>query len=187
MKLTLLNGSPRGEKSNSQVMLKWLSDGYGEELPILNINTVQKHKAAILASLDADIIYMAIPLYFDSMPGQVMKFFEELSQYKVQLNGKKIGFLVHSGFPEGYHSYALRAVLESIADELGMEHLRTVIRGGSEGTRLMPENFQKKEAKAIRQIGKAIKSGHDIPDDVFDTLIKPIHMPKAKQISFKFF
>ncbi len=186
MNLTLLNGSPRGDGSNSKVMLKWLIEGYGKEGEIYNINAVSKHEKAIDACLSADIIYLIVPLYYDSMPGQVMKFFETLSEHKEQLEGKTIGFFIHSGFPEGQQSYTLKEILENIAKKFNFNVLTTVIRGGSEPTRLMPESWQRKNKKAVMDIGRCLKEGQDISLSSHNTLIKPVKLSAITQIAMKF-
>ncbi len=185
MSIILLNGSPRGDRSNSKVMLKWLIEGYGKELEIYNLNTEAKHAKAIAACLESDTIYLMVPLYFNSMPGQVMKFFESLSKYKPELEGKSIGFFIHSGFPEGQQSYELRAILENIARKLNLNTLTTVIRGGSEPTRLMPESWQKRDKDAIVDIGKALRLGNDTPSSSYKRLVQPVKLSALSQVSIK--
>lgn len=185
MKVILLNGSPRGEKSNSQVMLRWLIEGYGRELPLYYLHRESLHPQAIKATLEADIIFLILPLYVDSMPGQVMKFFEELEKHREELRGRSIGTIIHSGFPEGSHSFILREILEGVFEELGLDCLGIAIRGGSEGTRLMPDLLQRRSIKAIREIGRALSQERPWPESALRDLSHPLTLSRRRKLAMK--
>jgi len=185
MRLTLLNGSPRGKRSNSQVILRWFQEGFESDFEVFNINQPRFFEKAIDDIVLSDTILLVVPLYVDSMPAQVLRFFEVLNEQREQLAGKRIGFFIHSGFSEGYQSYSLRDTLERIAFKLGLDLLPSVIMGGSEGVRLMPDNYQKKNRNAVIGLGRELKEQGTFTNTFTDILIKPIRLSKTRQTVMK--
>jgi multimeric flavodoxin WrbA len=186
MSLILLNGSPRGNKSNSKVMLKWLKEGYGENLDIFNLNIPSKFPAALEACYGAGTIFLILPLYVDGMPAQVMKFLETLYLDKEKVKGKKVCFFIHSGFPAAKQSYSLRDVLENIASKFEFELLPTIIMGGSEGVRLMPDSYQKKNKNAIVTLGQNLRNREPLNQEALHTLASPEKLSLKKVLMNKF-
>ncbi|MCK7480983.1 MAG: NAD(P)H-dependent oxidoreductase [Candidatus Moduliflexus flocculans] len=85
----------------------------------------------------ADEIVLVFPLYTDSMPRHRRGLHEPLAETDpALLAGKRVGYVVHSGFPESAQSEPLAAYLERMSARLGFTHLGTVIKGGSEGLRV---------------------------------------------------
>lgn len=181
MKKILLNGSPRGDKSNSKVMLRWFNEGYGEDLPIYNLHLERYHKEAKEAFLQANDIFIIMPLYCNSMPAQVMRFFECLEEEKERLKGKRISALIHLGFPEGTQAHFLKEILEKIFSVLNLECKEIIIRGGSEGTRLIPEGWQRKTVKSIQALGRAFKEDRVFPREAIYYLSNPMVLTRRQK------
>ena len=76
------------------------------------------------------------------------------SPSKAAPNNPPIGFLVQSGFPEGAHSRFVERYLEKLAARLGSPYLGTIVRGGGEGTRLMPDKMNRKLFDALQALGR---------------------------------
>lgn len=186
MKKILINGSPRGDKSNSLVMLNWLNEGCAELLPIYKLNSEKYHKEAKQALLEAEDIFIIMPVYVNSMPAQVMKFFESLEECKEELKGKNISALIHLGFQEGEQAYPLKIILENIFNELGLHCKGIIIRGGSESTRLMPKQWQRKTVEAMQILGDAFVSGKPFPHKTVTYLGHPMVLSKKYQFFMKF-
>jgi multimeric flavodoxin WrbA len=149
MKLTILNGSPRGKNSNSNIIIKWLLEDI-ENTPIYEIETIylnkiNEHENTVDKMLYANMVIIVFPLYTDCMPGLVMAFIEKLQSIKGELKGKKFGFIVHSGFPEACHSRHIERYLVWLTKELKSDYMGTVILGGSEGFRIMTESMTRKK------------------------------------------
>ena len=98
MSLTIFNGSPRGKNSNSSVITNWFLQGYKNNSEVCYLNKVNELPTQTEAFVDADEVLMVFPLYVDGMPGQVKAFFEALLPHKSALEGKKITYIIHSGF-----------------------------------------------------------------------------------------
>ena len=165
MKRLLLNGSPRGKDANSRRILAWIAQGLGQagifnlpiDLPILDLAPDPTRAAAVEEFLDADEVVFAFPLYTDSMPGIVKGFLEAVALAdKTRLQGKRVAFIIQSGFPEGIHTEALGAYLARVCERLGFLHLGTLRKGGVEGIRMMPPRSIAKIAAHFVQAGREL-------------------------------
>jgi multimeric flavodoxin WrbA len=165
MKLTILNGSPRGKNSNSDIIIKWLLENIENnpvyETETIYLNKINEHKNTIDKILHVDMVIIVFPLYTDCMPGLVMAFIEKLQSIKEELKDKKFGFIVHSGFPETCHSRYIERYLVWLTKELKSDYMGTVILGGSEGLRIMPESMTRKKRNLFNRLGeKMVKEGN---------------------------
>ncbi|MFP4443108.1 MAG: NAD(P)H-dependent oxidoreductase [Spirochaetia bacterium] len=168
MKLVLLNGSPRGKNSNSARIIDffirgWEEGGGGTHRTeyIRDRNSGQAEEAF----LKADCVLLVFPLYADSVPGIVKDFIDALPS-ETGFPNKKIAFIVHSGFPEAVHSDFVARYLEKLARRWKMEHLGTVIKGGSEGIRMMNEKQALKFLAPFSELGTRLAVNGRFPDDL---------------------
>lgn len=186
MNLSVFNGSPRGKESNSRVILKWISEGMGRKTDPRYLRKTKEHEAFAEELATRDGLVLVFPLYADAMPGVVMAFFETLYARRKQLTGKAYLFVVHSGFPEGCQSLPVKRYLENFVRKMDGRLLGVVIQGGSEGTRLQPEAFQKKNRKAYRSIGKALASGEAPPAEALKSLYEPEALSESDRARYRF-
>jgi hypothetical protein len=100
------------------------------------------------------------------MPGIVMQFFEEIFATGL-LSGKKLGFIVQSGFPEAKQSLYVERYLEKYAKRNDAEYLGTVIKGGVEGIQVQPPSMTKKLFENFRILGEKFAETNN-----FDPIIK---------------
>jgi NAD(P)H-dependent FMN reductase len=142
MRWLVLNGSPRGQKSNTRMLLGRLLAGLGRtpghevEVAYLNLASTRAGLADRVAA--ADRVILAFPLYADAMPSIVMASIEALAPLVGRPGNPPLGFIVQSGFPEACHSRPVQAYLEKLARRLGCRCLGTVVKGGIEGIQVMP-------------------------------------------------
>ncbi len=109
----LLIGSPRGERSNSYAIGKFLVDKLGEKglvseeaFATRSVNTSEGTEKLLKSIDNADIIVLATPLYVDSFPSPTIKALELIHEHrKAVLPAKSQLFvtLMNSGFPEKEH------------------------------------------------------------------------------------
>ncbi|SET34391.1 NADPH-dependent FMN reductase [Natronincola peptidivorans] len=160
MQLVIFNGSPRGKNSNSEVIIQWLIEGLQQEadnpIDLLYLNKTQNHQSYISRIQASDTALIVFPLYTDCMPGIVMAFFEALEPLRKSLSGLKLGFVVHSGFPEAHQSRFVEKYLQWLAEELDAKYMGTVIMGSSEGIRSMSSSMTKKKRKLFNQLGNSL-------------------------------
>jgi NAD(P)H-dependent FMN reductase len=156
MRWSLLNGSPRGRRSNTAILFGHLARGLaqaGQSVEIRHLAVPAERKAAPEYFAQAERFLLGFPLYTDAMPGQVMDFIERLEPLCGRADNPPVAFLVQSGFPEPGQSRAVEALLERLARRLGSEYLGTIVKGGVEGIQLMPPWMTRKLVGRIEAIG----------------------------------
>lgn len=179
MNLTIVNGSPRGKSSNSSLITDWLTAEMGEDVVIerdIFLSNIKKHDEYLVKIKMADIIVFILPLYFDSMPGIVKLFIEKMEDLKGALIGKRMGFIIHSGFPEAIHSVYLKRYLNTLPEYFGAEPAGTLIKGGSEGFREMPPFLTNKPRKIFGQLGLSLVEKGQFDEELFLKLAGPLKL-----------
>jgi hypothetical protein len=159
--LLLLNGSPRGPRSNSMKMLARIAEGWmanGGDVPeVLHLAQPKDFRRAVEAFGSAEGVLLGMPLYTDSMPALVKAYIEALAS---RIEGSMIGgsnpvfgFLVQSGFPEALHSRPLERYLEKLAKRLGSPYAGTIVHGGGEALQIKPDAANQRLWALLRTLG----------------------------------
>jgi multimeric flavodoxin WrbA len=155
--VTIFNGSPRGRKGNTPIMLNQFGAGFaskpGHTFEIHNLNRLKSLDIHIQAFKAAECIWLGFPLYTDAMPAMVKSFIEALEPFIGRENNPPMGFLVQSGFPEALHSRYIERYLHKLAGRLGAPYLGTIVKGGGEGVRMMPDDSNAKLFGALQGLG----------------------------------
>jgi len=178
VKRLLLNGSPRGRDANSRKILTWLAqgmEGAGVSLPaIMDLAPDPMRTAVTEAFLDADEVLFAFPLYTDSMPGLVKAFLEAIaSADPARLRGKRVAFVIQSGFSEGIHTEALASYLARLCQRLGFTDLGTLRKGGMEAIRMLPAKKVAKIQTLFVQAGHGLASLGRFSPELVRTMAEP--------------
>ncbi len=129
MNIVLVVGSPKGVKSTSSSVIKYLSSRFED----LNNSTqtffvnklIRKPEAMqefLSASKKADTLVLSAPLYNDSQPGSVVKFMEDFSERWVS-EGTDLRFaaIFNNGFPEAEHNDVALEICEAFARANSLE------------------------------------------------------------------
>jgi len=158
--LLLLNGSPRGPRSNSLRMIERVGEGWtragGGAPGTLHLARPSDFDLAIDAFGEAGTVLIAMPLYTDSMPALVKTYIEALAGYVGRAGNPRLGFLVQSGFSEALHSRPLERYLAKLAGRLGCEYVGTIVRGGGEALQVMPDEALGKLYERLRLLGESL-------------------------------
>ena len=158
--LLLLNGSPRGPRSNSMRMLTRIAQGWeaegGEAPMVLHLSRRADFERSVTEFGQADCVMLGMPLYTDSMPGLVAEFFEALEPRVGQGDNPRTGFLVQSGFSEALHSRYLERYLQKLARRLGCAYAGTIVRPGGEALQMMPDEALKKLFARLETLGREL-------------------------------
>ena len=190
MKLTVFNGSPRGKRSNTTILLEHFLKGFmeteGNSYKLKYIVNNKNEKKLIEIFKDANNIILAFPLYTDCMPGIVKSFIDSLKPLCKNKDNSSIGFIVQSGFPETYHSRFVERYLEKLAKRLKCQYIGCILKGGIEGTRMMPPFMTKKIFNSFYELGKAYGKSGKFDQTLLDRLAKPEHLSALMRLFYNF-
>lgn len=160
--LTVFNGSPRGRDGNTPILLQKIMEGFtrrqGNTAEMIHLFEVEKRTEFAHAFKNAQCVMIGFPLYTDGMPGIVKEFIEDLQLFMKRKDNPPMAFLVQSGFPEALHSRHVQQYLISLADRLRSPYLGTLIRGGCEGVRLMPEKYNRRMFDILNAVGTQLSN-----------------------------
>ena len=186
--LVIFNGSPRNKKSNSKILIEHFLRGYNGvcnySVPVYYLAEIESAEALKEAFFNAETVLIVFPLYTDSMPGIVKRFFEDIVQLDIR-HPKRIGFIVQSGFPEAVHSIYVERYLRRFIYRLNCIYLGTVIKGGVEGIQVMPRNLTKKMFDRFIELGKHFAQRWEFDEEIVAQLKRPFKLPKQRIILFK--
>jgi NAD(P)H-dependent FMN reductase len=182
MKLTVFNGSPRGQKSNTKILLERFLQGFqetpGNSHEIYYLNRIRQAATFQQAFGQAGVALLAFPLYTDAMPGLVKAFIETLGTYCTREHNPAIGFIVQSGFMEATHSRHVEKYLEKLSARLGSRYLGTVIKGGVEGIQVQPPGMTRKLFERFSLLGRAFGQTGRFDEAILRELAQPERLTK---------
>ncbi|MBD3341649.1 MAG: hypothetical protein GF353_21270 [Candidatus Lokiarchaeota archaeon] len=189
MQLTLFNGSPRGRKSNTKILLNHFCDGFTanneNEFIIHYLNQAQKIDQHVEQFRNADHVIIAFPLYTDAMPGIVKHFIEGLAPLCGRAKNPSLGFIVQSGFPEPIHSRYVERYCEKLAQRLGCRYTGTAIRGGVEGIQIQPPWMTKKLFRLFHELGVQYTAQKRMDPAILKKLAPREKMSAFRRFGFK--
>jgi hypothetical protein len=160
MRLLVLNGSPRGARSNTGVVLAPFLEGFAEapgnshEIQYLVRTSERARQLAAFAAAEA--VLLAFPLYTDAMPAVVADFVASLATRCGAPVNPRLLFLIQSGFPEPFHSRPAERWAEKLARRLGAPYLGTIVKGGVEGIQAKPAWMTRPLLDQMRALGRGL-------------------------------
>ncbi len=186
-RVTLFNGSPRGRRANTLIMLEQLAAGFGRPAETFHLVRMKETAQMVGAFSEAECAVIGFPLYTDAMPGVVKHFIEALEPLAGRAGNPPLAFLVQSGFPEALHSRYVERYLEKLAARLGSPYLGTIVRGGGEGTRSMPAEANRGLVASLQSLGAGLASGGRLDPAALKALARPERYPAISAPFFKVF
>jgi len=188
MRLTVFNGSPRAENSNTKILLDQFLEGYmttsDNSFASFYLRKEEPSEMAEVFS-KADNVLLAFPLYVDCMPALVKSFIEVLEPLCGREGNPAIGFLVQSGFPEAAHSRYVERYLEKLAARLGAPYLGTMVKGGVEGIQARPPWTNRKLFKYYHDLGQGLGENGRLDQDIIRNLARPERLSGVRLAAFK--
>jgi len=188
MRLAVLNGSPRGKRSNTDLLLAAFLSGFeggaGHEHRLFHLVSCSERREALEAFSSADAVLMAFPLYVDSMPAPVAEFVEGLAPRCGQPNNPGLMFLVQSGFPEACHSRPVERWAERLSRRLGSPYLGTVVKGGVEGIKGRPPWMSRPLLEGLRALGRGFGEKGSLDPGLVARLAGPERLGFAGRVLF---
>ena len=188
MKLTVFNGSPRGNRSNTKILLEHFLAGFattsGNTYELAYLVPAQEEDDLVRLFREAEQVLLAFPLYTDAMPALVKTFIESLKPLCGQQGNPDLGFIVQSGFPESTHSRYVERYLEKLAARLGCRDTGTIIKGGIEGIQSFPTGMNRSLFKSFFNLGTIFGATGRFDEKILRQLAKP---EKLSKVQFKIF
>ena len=157
MHVVIINGSPRTKDlSNTEKIVTSLIKGMQEEAPDLTferycISNRKEWEAASKAFRENDNILIALPLYFECIPGLLLEF---LSTLEKKTPETRITYLLQSGFAEASQLRCGESYLEKVTALLGCEYGGTLIQGDNFSLRFMEEKQTAKKYTGYERMGR---------------------------------
>jgi multimeric flavodoxin WrbA len=186
-RLTLFNGSPRGPKGNTPIFLRELAAGFGGPSETHHVVRMKQTAEMVQAFAEAECVILGFPLYTDAMPGMTKHFIESLEPLVGRQDNPPLGFVVQSGFPEGLHSRYIERYLEKLVQRLGCPYLGTIVKGGGEGTRMMPAKMTENLFANLHTLGALLASEGRLDAETLAAMAKPERYPAILGPVFRLF
>ena len=171
MKISIINGSPKAVKSNSEILGNYLvSLLEGNEIKkyySISFNLNEKIKNEIYNS---NILIFLFPLYVDGIPSNLLKLLVEFEKEKVVNPETKIYCVVNNGFYEGKQNHLAILLMKNWCEKVKAKWGQGIGVGAGE---LLPYLKKYTLGKGpLKNLGKALnnfsgniltlKSGEDI-------------------------
>ncbi|MDP2855160.1 MAG: NAD(P)H-dependent oxidoreductase [Smithellaceae bacterium] len=187
MRLTFINGSPRGNKSNTERLMDHFIKGFletGDNICEIEYLTKNRHSLAALAEkfAAAEHVIIGFPLYVDAMPGSVKEFFETLQPYMGKENNPAMGFVIQCGFPETSHLRYVERYCEKFSRRMNCRYLGSMLKGGCEGLDVQPTFLTDKYYQYFYQIGVEFGKTGKFDEIILGKLARPEHL-KAENLA----
>jgi hypothetical protein len=167
-------------------LLKGFEASEGNSYKVYHLYRVRDTERHVQAFAEAEQVLLAFPLYTDAMPAQVKAFIEALEPLCGREGNPGIGYLVQSGFPEALHSRYVERYLAKLAARLGCRYNGTIVKGGGEGARVMPDSYRK-PFDILYQLGRGFGETGQFDEALVQELAKPERFPKILGPVFKVF
>ena len=157
-RLTLFNGSPRGKRGNTPLMLGEFARGFGEaESRCTSSSSIKQHEAFVQAFAEAECAWIGFPLYTDGMPGSVKRFFEALRPLVGREGNPPLGFLVQSGFSEALHSRYVERYLASWRSGWAARTWERSSRAAAKASGCMPPQATRPLFENLQALGAGLR------------------------------
>lgn len=160
---TLINGSCKSNFSNSLYFLNEISDYLGKYI----IFDLKKDSYSnILDNINmSETIIVAFPLYVDSPPSLVLKFFDYIIDNKLSFSGKRLYIIINCGFREGEQNLTALNVVKSWCDKVLIKYSGAILIGAGEIVgKYKYKIISKKALKKLKQFSLKISNKEEISD-----------------------
>ena len=125
-----------------------------------------------------------MPLYVHSMPGHLKFFIEELNQAPKR-EGRRVAFLIKSGFAESHNSRWLERYFAKLPTRWGAEYMGTVIRGSLEGIQIKPEFLTRKLFQTMEELGQELGRKGILSSELVHNIGKKEHLTVSTRFLFR--
>ena len=188
MRLTFINGSPRGAKSNTTRLMDHFVKGFLETADNtceIDYLTKNRHSLPSLSEkfAAAHNVIIGFPLYVDAMPGSVKDFFEILGHSMGKTNNIALGFVIQCGFPETSHNRHVEKYCEKFSRRMGCRYLGSILKGGCEGLDIQPGFLTDKYYSNFYLLGVEFGKTGKLDGALLEKLARPEHLSAENMVN----
>jgi multimeric flavodoxin WrbA len=176
MKVTAINGSPKGESSNSREVIAIVR---GMLDPAIELDVVSQIKQArhpddsvFQAMAESDVLFIASSLFVDALPASLMAFLERYARFRASLppearaKRQRVFAVMNCGFYEGKQNACALKILSHYCAYAGLAWSGGVGLGTGEMIAALKDvppqaSIRKPVIRAIRDLADAIARGPD--------------------------
>jgi len=177
MKLIVCNGSPRGMKSNTTLLMDNFLAGFeqisGNCHETLYLVSAADRARAVTVFGETDLVLLAFPLYNDAMPSIVKEFIEALTNCRSVETRPSLVFLVQCGFLGGYNTGPIAAYLKKLAGRLGCRCAGVIRKDGVEGIQSKPRIFNRRLFMSMKKLGYELGATGQLCEQGLNALAQP--------------
>lgn len=181
MRLSIINGSPKGTSGNTEKLLDYFIKGFleaeGNSVEVLHsIKDRPDFTKEREMFLNSERLLIAFPLYVDAMPGSVKELFESFKPLIGKNPALKLMFMTQCGFPETHHTRFVARYCEKLARRLGCVESGVICKGGCEGLTVQPPALVEKVFRRFYELGKAYGETGELDRTILAKLAHPEHL-----------
>jgi multimeric flavodoxin WrbA len=115
MKITAINGSPKGENSSSREIIRILEARLpdGTDVQVVSQIAQDRHPddSALERMASSDVLFIASSLFVDGLPASLMRLLGRYAEYPGRPKGQRVFAIVNCGFYEGVQNEHVLAIL----------------------------------------------------------------------------
>jgi multimeric flavodoxin WrbA len=153
MKITILNGSPKAEKSASGIIIKALQDrlGQGEDITICHVSE-QDHSDIMATVAGTDALVFVFPLYVDAVPSHLLRLMDgKLNDISKSAPEATVYAIINNGFYEGEQNHIAVEIIRNFSEKAGLKWGQSICVGAGGIIGACPIGFG-----PLKNLGKAI-------------------------------
>ena len=122
MKIGIINGSPRGKKSNSEILINYLYSLLEGHKINKYYSFFNKIDSEIKSEIhNADVLIFVFPLYIDSIPSSLLDILLKFEEEKIVNSKTKIYCIANNGFFEGKQNQLAILQMKNWCKKIGAE------------------------------------------------------------------
>ncbi len=170
MKVLIINGSPKIENSNSEVLVNKLNNYINADIIQINRKNYKQDFSDIINNYDT--LIFAFPLYVDGIPSHLLESLTNLT-----IENKNVYAIVNCGFPEGNHAKQGLDIIRNYCIHNNLNYKGGLGIGGCGGLNGMSKNRLLKFINV--NINKYIKdlSNSILANEEFNNVLTKINIP----------
>ena len=170
LKTVIINGSPKGKNSASNMFIDKIKEFLDKEPRIYQANKLLEGEndfKELSTILNADVLLFVFPLYVDSLPAPLIKVLNMIEKEASKMNGKfpTVYAISNCGFYEAEQNRLALDIVKNFSYALGMSWMYGIGIGNGGYVASRSKNISKKGSAsnvyyALCELGEAMKS-HD--------------------------